>query len=341
MSCRTWLFLLCVLLVITPANALCHWAPEVTPPPGVPPCSGSYDSRQQPWPRLPTDTEIETAKEEYLSYLLAGEGDERRRIDTVQMAKYHTCEGTWINHVDMEVKYSWWWESVTGEGEWQPSADYTFLIYDPGHNRFEFVLDIGVSPYFLGFITNAVQGFATGSCSKGGGAVPPTVSGGSVTPESDDNSWVVIIGAIAVIGGGLAIGARKLAGGKGEKDTGEKKKKEKEPGKVRYILQLSNDRVTVTPDSNARLKVTAWKIVGENPPAPAPEAAISLTIPAGSEGLSVQPASGTGSMETSIALVSQVAKSPVPITVTATAGKSSVTAQVTVEIPAEYLMEFF
>jgi UDP-N-acetylmuramoylalanine-D-glutamate ligase len=46
-------------------------------------------------------------------------------------------------------------------------------------------------------------------------------------------------------------------------------------------------------------------------------------------------------VEASVALVSQVAKSPVLITVTATAGKSSVTAQVTVEIPAEYLMEFF
>ncbi|HPA07893.1 MAG: hypothetical protein KA094_01430 [Methanoregulaceae archaeon] len=340
MSCRTWLFLLCFLLVITPANALCHWAPEVTPPPGVPPCRGYPDSLQQPWPRLPTDTEIETAKEEYLAYQL--EGSERRRIDSVVVAKYHTCEGTWINHVDMEMKYSWWWESVTGEGEWQPSTAYTFLIYDPARNRFEFVLDIGMSPYFLGFITNPVQGFATGSCSSGGGAVVPTVSGGSVAPESDDNSWVVIIGAIAVIGGGLAIGAKKLAGGKGEKDTREKKKKEKkEPEKVRYILQLSTDRVTVTPDSAASLKVTAWKIVGTSPPAPAPEAAITLTVPAGNEGLSVQPASGTGSVEASVALVSQVAKSPVLITVTASAGKSSVSAQVTVEIPAEYLMEFF
>jgi len=338
MSCRTWLFLLCFLLVITPANALCHWAPEVTPPPGVPPCSGSYDSRQQPWPRLPTDTEIETAKEEYLAYQL--EGSERRRIDSVVVAKYHTCEGTWINHVDMEVKYSWWWESITGEGEWQPSAAYTFLIYDPGSNRFEFVLDIGVSPYFMGLRTDAIQGFATGPCSSGGGAVP-TSSGGSAAPESDDNSWVVIIGAIAVIGGGLAIGAKKLAGGKGKQPSGEKKKEKKEQEKVRYILQLSADRVTVTPAAPAHLTVTAWKIVGTSPPAPAPEASITLTVPAGNEGLSVQPASGTGSVEAGIALVSQVAKSPVLITVTASAGKSSVSAQVTVEIPAEYLMEFF
>jgi hypothetical protein len=321
-----------------PTSALCHWAPEVTPPQGVPPCSGYLDSHQQPWPRLPTDAEIETAKGDYLAYLL--EGDEVRRIDEVKVVKYHTCEGTWVNHVDMEVKYSWWWVSISGEGEWKPLVDYTFLIYDPAHNRFEFVLDIGVSPYFLGFITNAVQGFATGSCSSGGGAVP-TSSGGSVSPESDDNSWIVIIGAIAVIGGGLAIGAKKLAGGKGKPDSGDKKKKEKEPEKVRYILQLSTDHLTITPEAPAHLKVTAWKIVGENPPAPAPEAGITLTVPAGNEGLLVQPVSGNGSVETSVALVSQIAKSPVLITVTASAGKSSVSAQVTVEIPAEYLMEFF
>jgi hypothetical protein len=340
MSCRFCLFLLCLLLIGPPANALCHWAVEVTPPPGVPPCSGYQDSRQQPWPRLPTDTEIGSAKEEYLSYLLAEEGDERRRIDSVQMVKFHTCEGTWVNHVDMEVKYSWWWESISGEGEWQPSVAYTFLIYDPGRDRFEFVLDIGVSPYFLGFITNAVQGFATGSCSSGGGTVSPPASGGSASPDSDDTSWIVIIGAIAIIGGGLAIGAKKLAGGKKEKPSEEKKKK-KEPEKVRYILQLSADHLTVTPDSAAPLKVTAWKIVGERPPAPAPEAAITLTIPAGNEGLSLRPASGAGSVEASIALISQVAQSPVPITVTASAGKSSVTSQVMVEIPAEYVMEFF
>ena len=338
MSCRTGLVFFCLFLIIIPANALCHWSPEGTRPPGVPPCSGYQDSHQQHWPRLPTDTEITTAKEEYLSYLLYKQDDSQRRIDSVQIAKFHTCEGTWVNNVDMEVKYSWWEES---KGEWQSWVDYTFLIYDPGRNHFEFVLTHIPSPYFLGFYTNAVQGFATGSCSQEGGAVPPTVSGGSLPPEPDDNSWIVIIGAIAVIGGGLAIGAKKLAGGKGEKTSGEKKKKEKEPEKVRYILQLSSDRLTVTPDSTGHLKVTAWKIVGESPLAPAPEAALTLTVPAGNDALSVRPNSGTGSVDAIVALVDQVAKSPVPITVTAAAGKSSVSSQVMVEIPHEYLMEFF
>lgn len=174
-------------------------------------------------------------------------------------------------------------------------------------------------------------------CSKYGISCGSTGTGPTPPPD-DDNSWIVIIGAIAIIGGGLAIGAKKL-GSKGKPTSDDKKKKEKE--KVRYILQLSTDHVTVTPEATAHLKVTAWKIAGESPPAPAPEAAITLTLPAGNEGLSIQPASGTGSVETSVALVSQVAKSPVMITVTASAGKSSVSAQVTVEIPAEYLMEFF
>ncbi|HIH27657.1 MAG TPA: hypothetical protein HA256_06765 [Methanoregulaceae archaeon] len=175
------------------------------------------------------------------------------------------------------------------------------------------------------------------TCAKYGISCGSTGTGPTPPPD-DDNSWIVIIGAIAVIGGGLAIGAKKL-GSKGKPTSDDKKKKEKE--KVRYILQISTERLTVTPDASAHLKVTAWKIVGENPPAPAPEATITLKVPAGNEGLSIQPASGTGSVEASVALVSQVSKSPVMITVTATAGKSSVSAQVTVEIPAEYLMEFF
>jgi hypothetical protein len=40
-------------------------------------------------------------------------------------------------------------------------------------------------------------------------------------------------------------------------------------------------------------------------------------------------------------LVSRVSRNPVMITVTATAGKSPVSAQVTVEIPVDYVIEFY
>jgi len=152
-----------------------------------------------------------------------------------------------------------------------------------------------------------------------------------------DGIWIVIIGMLVILVGGLALGTKKFGKQKNSEKIDERNKKEQ----IRYILQLSTDRVTVTPDSPAKLEVTAWKVVDSRPPVPAPEAAITLAITAGNEGLSVTPTSGTGSVQATITLLSQVSKSPVLVTVTASAKNSSVSSQVTVEIPAEYLMEFF
>jgi hypothetical protein len=342
MSCRTWLTFICLLMIIASAEGLCHWDVEVTPAPGMERCRGNYDSRQNPWPRLPTDAEIETAKEDYLAFLM--EGDDQRRIDGVNVAKFHTCEGSWVNRVEMQVDWSWWWSSIAaepGEGEWKPAISYTFLVYSPGSDEFEFVATTIPSVYFLGMSGDTVQGFATGSCSGGG---TTGSSGGSSPPESDDGlPWVVIVGALAVLGAAGFAGAKLLGGKKKTAAAGkpEEKKKKKEQEKVRYILQLSTDRLTVTADATAHLTVTAWKIIGDTPSAPAPEAAITLTIPPEDRGLSVQPPSGQGTVEASVSLVSQVSRNPVTITVTASAGKSSISSTVTVEIPADYVMEFF
>jgi hypothetical protein len=235
----------------------------------------------------------------------------------------------------MKVDASWWWESSTGmEGEWRPGSESSFLIYTPGRNAFEFVFTHVPSAYFSGMYSDTVQGFSTGACSLG------STGTGPAPPPEDETPWTVIIGAGALIGAGLVLGAKKL-GAKGKPAPDDKKKEEREEEKVRYILQLSTDHLTVTPETAARLKVTAWKVVGTRPPAPAPEAAIALSVPAGNEGLSVRPASGTGSVEAVVALTSAVSTSPVVITVTASVGKSAESAPVTVEIPAEYLMEFF
>jgi hypothetical protein len=97
----------------------------------------------------------------------------------------------------------------------------------------------------------------------------------------------------------------------------------------------------VTPDARASLTVTTWKIVGDNPPVPAPEAAITLTVPPGNGGLSVAPAAGQGSLTATLSLAAPVERSPVLLTVTAAVGKSAESAQVRVDIPQEYIMEFF
>lgn len=333
---QTWLVLISLLLIVTPACAVCYWDPEPAPPPGETPCTGDRDSSQNHWTRLPSDAEIGNAKEEYLSYLVKNDGT-GQRIDEVTVAKYHVCEGgSWVNHVEMEVDASWYWQSSSGtESEWRPYTSDTFLIYNPGRDTFEFAWTRVSSPYFSGLYTGTVQGFATGACSTGS-----TRTGSSPQPDDDNNTWIVIIGAAAIIGAGAVIGAKKL-GAKGKTIPEKKKKEENGEEKVRYILQLSSDHLTVTPDTPASLKVTAWKVIGTRPPAPAPEAAITLAAPAGGGGLSIQPASGTGSVEVVIALANGVRTSPVIITVTAAVGKSAESAPVTVDIPAEYLMEFF
>ena len=184
----------------------------------------------------------------------------------------------------------------------------------------------------------ACGGRVGSECSRYSCACENENTGGGVDGDGlEDNTWIVIIGVLVVLGGGLALGIKKFSTHK----VSEKEEEKNEKEQTRYILQLSTDHVTVTPDSPARLNVTAWKIVGSRSPAPAPEAAITLTVAAGNEGLSVSPSSGTGSVQVTISLVSQVAKSPVLVTVTASAGKSSVSSQVVVDIPAEYLMEFF
>ncbi|MEM2124275.1 MAG: hypothetical protein QXL43_02935 [Methanolinea sp.] len=153
----------------------------------------------------------------------------------------------------------------------------------------------------------------------------------------------MVIGALVVIGAGIGIGAQVVGRQKAKRAASSRKREQKkeEEENVRYILQVSADHVTVTPDSPALLRVTTWKIVGESPPVPAPETTITITVPPGSEGLSVSPSTGAGSVESGISISSPVEKSPVLLTVTAAVGTSSVSTQVRVEIPREYIMEFF
>lgn len=71
-----------------------------------------------------------------------------------------------------------------------------------------------------------------------------------------------------------------------------------------------------------------------------PEAALILMVP-DDEGLSIQPESGNRSVDAAFSLISRVSKNPVIINAKAMVGRRSVSAWVTVEIPNDYLMEFF
>jgi len=353
MRSRLLLTLLCFLLIIAPAHAVCNWDREDTAAyPGIADCTGTLDSGQ--WPRLPTDTEIASAKEVYLAWLQQ-EGDSTRRIDDATVVKFHYCEGgNWQNHVDTRVAYSWWWQSTTGEGEWQSGETDTFLIYTPGSRTFEFVAT-SVPSMFWFSPSSYTQGFATGPCSGGSGAATVT-QGGNANPPADEAEfpWVVVIGALGALGAAGLVGAKVLGGKKGSAATtppvmikkpapsGEKtEKEESKQGEVSYILQISpTDTINVGTKKPGSFSATVWKVNAGGTPALAGNAVISLTVPAQAPGLSVTPGSGMGSVTVNVSLEQPAGIDRTKIKVNASVGGKGISAFVTVNFDAETKIEF-
>jgi hypothetical protein len=117
----------------------------------------------------------------------------------------------------------------------------------------------------------------------------------------------------------------------------EERKEEKKPS--RYILQLSTDRLSIEPGQPANLVVSVWKQMGTQPPQRAPEAAISLTVPADS-GLIIIPSSGQGELRAQVSGGDAMNSGEFPLTVTASARGSTQEATVMVTIKEDYVMRF-
>ena len=339
---RAWFCLLCLVLIAPSAHALCHWDPDTTPQPGIRECEGSHEDYDPEWPRHPTDAEIESAKEDFLAELKGGEA--RTRIDDVKVVTFHTCSGNWTNHVEMRVGFTTWWESITGEGKWVQGYDETFLVYTPGSKAFEFVRTRVPSAYFSGMYGDPPQGFARGPCADAP-ATTSTVRGAPTPPPPDDDGeipWVVVIGALAVLGAAGFAGAKVLGGrGKdGERETKEEKKKDEPEEKVTYILQLSSDRLVVGPEQPAPLSVSVWKREGNSAPQPAPGASITITAPP-SSGVLVGPPAGASPLTTTVSAEGAAPSTPVILEVVASVGETSTRATVTVEVTGESRMEFY
>ena len=341
---RAWFCLLCLVLIAPSAHALCHWDPDTTPQPGIRECEGSHEDYDPEWPRLPTDAEIESAKEDFLAELQGGET--KTRVDDVKVVTFHTCSGNWTNQVEMRVGFTTWWESITGEGKWVQGYTETFLVYTPSMKAFEFVQTHVPSAYFSGMYGDPPQGFARGPCAN----VPATVStvraGPATTAAPDDGGdvpWVVVIGALAVLVAAGFTGA-KVLGGKGKigerRDKKEEKKSEDPEEKVSYILQLSSDRLVIGPDQLAPLTVSVWKRTGDGAPHPAPGASITVTAPL-SSGVLVSPPAGASPLMTTVSSDSEPPSSAVILEVVASVGGTSTRATVTVEVTGEADMEFY
>jgi hypothetical protein len=188
----------------------------------------------------------------------------------------------------------------------------------------------------------AVQGYCyvcdPQECSKYG----IVCKGNSPTPPPEgDNTWVVVVGAIGVLGacavaGAKILGAKKPAPETPEKGS-EKEKKKKDP--VTYILQLSASYLSVTSEQPASLSVAVWKKEGDKPPVPEPGAVITVVNPPGS-GLSVTPSTGNSPLQAEIAQAGDAKDPSVVLGITATAGGTTKEAEITVDVRSGTRIEF-
>jgi hypothetical protein len=178
-------------------------------------------------------------------------------------------------------------------------------------------------------------------CSKYGivckGSSPPP-------PPERDNTWIVVVGAIGVLGAGAVAGVKILGSkkpapetpGKGS-ETEKKEKKKKES--VTYILQLSASHLSVTSEQPASLSVAVWKKEGDKPPVPEPGAVVTVVNPPGS-GLSVTPSTGNSPLQTQIAQTGDTKEPSVVLGINATAGGTTKKAEITVDVSSRTKIEF-
>jgi hypothetical protein len=152
-----------------------------------------------------------------------------------------------------------------------------------------------------------------------------------VTPP-EDNSWIVIVGGLVVVAvAAVAIIARRLK-------NRPKKKGEQPP--EQYILQLSKDTLKVSPKQSDSFTVTAWKVTEEGGLVPVPTAQITVTPPRNIPALLIQPAAGSGSLTPAVSLRIFPGSITGVITIIASAGGRTVSADVKVTVEGEADIEF-
>lgn len=165
------------------------------------------------------------------------------------------------------------------------------------------------------------------------------VSGG------EDILWNVVVGGAVLIGvgGAIAVSRRKKKGAPPTASPAPARpvaeKKEEKEKVARYILQISTDRIEVSREQPSEIAVMVWKQAGSQPPEPAPEAAVTLVLPAG-KGVTVSPSTGQGQIRARIQAGDDAVAGDYPLTITATARGSTEKVEVTVHVETGYVMKF-
>lgn len=101
---------------------------------------------------------------------------------------------------------------------------------------------------------------------------------------------------------------------------------------IHYVVQVSSQSVTVTPEQSGALAIKAWKSVDGAPWTPAPEVQIGLSISPDSPDLQLSPRTGTGQMQVSLTVDEMAMAGMRTLTITGTAPAARTSAQVQVDV---------
>jgi hypothetical protein len=99
-----------------------------------------------------------------------------------------------------------------------------------------------------------------------------------------------------------------------------------------YVVQVSSESVTVTPEQGATLAIKAWKSVNGAPWTAAPEVQIQLTLSPATPDVYVSPQQGAGEMHVEITTDEAAVAGLRMLTIVGTAPQSRTSAQVQVDV---------
>ena len=101
---------------------------------------------------------------------------------------------------------------------------------------------------------------------------------------------------------------------------------------IHYVVQVSSQSVTVTPEQSGALAIKAWKSVDGAPWTPAPEVRIGLSMSPDALDLRISPRTGTGQMQVSVTADEMAMAGIRTLTIVGTAPAARTSAQVQVDV---------
>ncbi|MCU0293204.1 MAG: hypothetical protein MUF10_14625 [Thermoanaerobaculaceae bacterium] len=155
---------------------------------------------------------------------------------------------------------------------------------------------------------------------------PPTPVGGD--DEGTDGTgddippWVKVLGGAVALAAGVAAIVRILSSRRARKPS--------RPPQFGYILQLSAEEIQIEEGKPATVSARVWRVDEQGATSPVPDATLAVASP--DPALQVNPGSGKGTIECTVALVRQPGSPTIVLTVTSQAGGQTVQASVRVVI---------